>query len=450
MTTPNDSNNIVGITHDAQARGAVSALFRAQARAAKQAQWLGTVLLVPRVSHTVFTAFAGASVLAIMLLLFFAEYTRTARISGWLVPSEGMMRVFAPRAGVVTSLHVKEGTAVRQGDPLVTLSTELESTTRGATQMEIIRSLEARRDSLATERAQQAIRVAQQEHAMSARLAALSLELRQIEREIAVHRSRVAIAARGEALHRKMRDQGFISELRFHQAESEKLEQLIRLGALERSRTAIQRERLTIESELRDLPLKGQQDILAIERSISQLDQERAEVESRREIVISAPRGGIVTAIQTVLGGQAGTTVPLMSVVPPNAQLEAHLYSPSRAVGFVRLGQGVRLRYASYPYQKFGHYEGEVHSVSHAAVSPAELPPQLASLTSLMGGSQGNGVAEPIYRVAVHLAVQSVTAYGKPIPLQPGMLLEADVRLEKRRLYEWVLEPLYTLTGKWQ
>jgi len=34
------------------------------------------------------------------------------------------------------------------------------------------------------------------------------------------------------------------------------------------------------------------------------------------------------------------------------------------------------------------------------------------------------------------------------VPLQAGMQLEADVELETRRLYEWVLDPLYTLTGK--
>jgi membrane fusion protein len=28
------------------------------------------------------------------------------------------------------------------------------------------------------------------------------------------------------------------------------------------------------------------------------------------------------------------------------------------------------------------------------------------------------------------------------------MLLDADILQEKRRLYEWVLEPLYTLSGK--
>jgi len=132
--------------------------------------------------------------------------------------------------------------------------------------------------------------------------------------------------------------------------------------------------------------------------------------------------------------------------VPPDMRLEAQLYGPSRAVGFVRPGQRVLLRYQAYPYQRFGHYEGVVASVSRAALSPGELPPQLAGMTGLTGLAAGQA-AEPIYRITVRLASQTVTAYGAEVPLQPGMMLEADVALERRRLFEWVLDPLYALKG---
>ncbi|MFI8040681.1 HlyD family secretion protein, partial [Acinetobacter baumannii] len=41
-----------------------------------------------------------------------------------------------------------------------------------------------------------------------------------------------------------------------------------------------------------------------------------------------------------------------------------------------------------------------------------------------------------------------VKAYGKDMPLQVGMTLEGDIMHEKRKLYEWVLEPLFSITGK--
>jgi membrane fusion protein len=71
--------------------------------------------------------------------------------------------------------------------------------------------------------------------------------------------------------------------------------------------------------------------------------------------------------------------------------------------------------------------------VSRSAITPA-------------GGEAQN--AEPYYRVLVALDEQSIIAYGKQEPLRPGMRLDADILGERRKLYEWVLEPLYSLRGK--
>jgi membrane fusion protein len=71
------------------------------------------------------------------------------------------------------------------------------------------------------------------------------------------------------------------------------------------------------------------------------------------------------------------------------------------------------------------------------------------SVLAGMNGSpdQANG-SEPLYRITVNLSAQTIKAYGRPQSLQAGMLLDADILQEKRRLYEWVLEPLYSLSGK--
>jgi membrane fusion protein len=57
-------------------------------------------------------------------------------------------------------------------------------------------------------------------------------------------------------------------------------------------------------------------------------------------------------------------------------------------------------------------------------------------------------IDEPVYRVTVRLSEENVLAYGNRIPLQAGMLLDADVAVDQRRLFEWVLAPIYSITGK--
>jgi membrane fusion protein len=418
-------------------------LFRREVLAERQTQWLGTVLVAPRPSHRFFAVFGTLAAAAILALLFFADYTRKARIAGWLVPQEGLVRVHAPLAGVVTKFYVKEGAEVRSGDPLLVLSAELQSASLGATQTEIARQLVARRKSLGEERRQHERLLAQQMRALADRLTTLRSEEAQLEREVALQRSRLRLAEESEGRQRELRDRGFISDQQLLRAEDAKLEQSSRLLALERNRIVTLRERLALESELKELPIKLQAQIASIERNTAQVEQELAVAEARREIVVPAPQDGTVTAIQAESGGRAIPEVPLLSIVPAGSQLEAHMFSPSRAIGFVRPGQRVLVRYQAYPYQKFGHYEGVVAHISRSAVSPGELPSQLAGLATL------HGAKEPVYRITVGLARQTVTAYGQPVPLQPGMELEADVVIEGRKLIEWVLDPLYTLTGKW-
>lgn len=418
-------------------------LFRSEVLAERQTQWLGTVLLTPRLSHRIFAGFAALSVLGVLSFLYFGDFTRKARIDGWLVPQAGLARVFAPRTGVVTALHVKEGQEVRKGDPLLVLSDELQSAKLGATRAEAVRWLTERRDSLLQEQQETEQLLDQQRQAIVTRLATLRAEQRTIERGIELQKSRADLAARAESSQRAVRELGYISEHQLQQTEGIKLEQAARLVALERDRIVTMRERLTLEGQLQELPLRDKANIAAQQRSIAAAEQQLAEADAQREIVIPSPQTGTITAIQVEAGGRADTSVPLLTIVPAGTVLEAHLYSPSRAVGFVRPGQRVLLRYQAYPYQKFGQQDGVVVSVSRSAISPAELPSQLSGLATL------SGAQEPVYRIAVRLAKQAITAQDRQLPLQPGMQLDADVALERRRLFEWVLDPLYTLTGKW-
>jgi membrane fusion protein len=144
-----------------------------------------------------------------------------------------------------------------------------------------------------------------------------------------------------------------------------------------------------------------------------------------------------VAALLVEPGQLVGSGTNLLTLLPEGSPLEAHLFAPSRAIGFIRAGQEVLLRYPAFPYQKFGIHRARVLSVSRSAVVPAEL-----------GFTPPDGSREPLYRIKVALAMQSVAAYGREEPLQAGMQVEADVLLDSRRLIEWVFEPLFSLSGR--
>ena len=55
---------------------------------------------------------------------------------------------------------------------------------------------------------------------------------------------------------------------------------------------------------------------------------------------------------------------------------------------------------------------------------------------------------EPVYRVDVKLERQNVTALDQDYNLRPGMLVNADLLLERRTLLEWIFEPVLRLKGR--
>ena len=417
-------------------------LFREEVIAERQTQWLGTVLLTPRLSYGLFAAFALLATVAVLALLFLGSYSRKARIAGWLVPQKGLVQAYAPQSAVITRIFVVEGAEVRAGDALLVLSTELRSAARGSMQGEIASRLQMRRSSLLQVRHQLGSLSGQRSRSLVARIESLQSEMLQLDKSIALQAERVLLAKNSETRNREIHERGLISEQELQVVSGLRLEQESKLSDLKRTKITSERELLAMNADLQDLPLKSQTDVSAVDRDIAAVEQDLAEVESKREIVIPAPESGTVTSVQAEVGGRADPSVPLVSIIPAGSKLEAHLLAPSRSIGFLRPGQRVLLRYEAYPYQKFGHYEGTVSSISRSAVNPGELPQQLAGLTRLTGTN------EPVYRITVSLNRQDVIVYGKPVSLQPGMQLEADVLIERRRLVEWVLDPLFTLTGK--
>jgi membrane fusion protein len=59
-----------------------------------------------------------------------------------------------------------------------------------------------------------------------------------------------------------------------------------------------------------------------------------------------------------------------------------------------------------------------------------------------------DGAREPLYRIRATLEEQTIEAYGRREELRSGMQVEADVMLDRRRLIEWVFEPLLSLAGR--
>jgi membrane fusion protein len=408
-------------------------LFRMEALNARSGRWTGRIVLARPVPMRVAAWVSATLVAALVVFAVVGEYTRSVRVSGQLVPAAGTLKAVAPQFGRVTHKRVHDGEAVRAGQVLYELSSERASDGDGIDRR-IEMALKMRGDMLTQERDLQTRQLQERERSLSARSHMLGDELARLDQELVLQKARVDSAARMAERFRGLRQQGFVSEVQLTQSENDLSDQQSRLQSLERARLASSRDLVQLREEggqvAGQIRLNGAQ----TERAMAMLEQEAAEHQGRSRIQVLAPADGTVTALAAEPGQtvQAGTV--LASVIPAGSDLEAHLLVPSRAVGFIEQGQDVRLRLSAFPYQKFGQATGTVLRVEHSPLSQGTQPDGTAA-----SQQAGN---ETMYRVVVRLARQTVLAYGRDQPYRAGMTLDADIRQDRRRLVEWVIDPL--------
>ena len=325
---------------------------------------------------------------------------------------------------------------MRRGDVLFVLSID-RATLSGDTQAAVQASLAVRSKSLHDASRQKAQLQQEQRAALDRQIEDMRHELAQMDTEAELQRQRLVLAQQATARLESLKNDNFVSAAQVQAKTEEMLGVRAQLQALSRQRTAHLREIGTLEAQRRELPLRSMAAMGEIERDLASLAQESAENEAKQRVVIRAPQDGVVTAVLAEPGHSVSPASALASLLPADARLQAQLFAPSSAVGFVRANQQVQLRYQAFPYQKFGHHAGQVLQVSRTPLQAAEL----AGLP-LPEAMKGAASAEPLYRITVDLDQQAVQAYGQAQPLAAGMQLEADVLLDRRRLIEWVFEPL--------
>jgi membrane fusion protein len=416
---------------EANERQAPLPLFRPAALAAQRHDGRGGIVLARAWSFAVLAAFLAAVAGSLILFACFGSYTAHTTLRGRLVVERGVVEVTSGAAGTIVERRAAEGQRATAGETLYVVSSERFPQAGTATGQEIAAQLARRRSSLVGQIASTAELERTELDALATRRAALRAELTSLDEALAAERRRLDLATAAAARYEKMRTLGFVADEQAAQREAALLEQQSRIESMKRERAGLARLGAELEGRAATLPLEHAHAVAELERAVAGTDLDIAENDARRASAITAPATGTVTAPTGEIAEPVERGQVLARIVPDGAVLTAELFAPSRAVGFVATGGEVRLRYAAFPYQKFGQAPGTVVSVSEAPLAPADA-----------------ASGEPVYRVVVALRSQTVMAYGAPRRLLPGMDVEADVLLETRRLYEWALEPLYALAGR--
>lgn len=362
---------------------------------------------------------AAGTLVPIALFGLVADFDRVATVRGVVTPASGVSRLVAPQPGIVTAVLVRQGDQLRRGEPMLRIaSTALLPSGTAASAARL--AAYGRQQQIAREDMGVEARRAEAERArLSDQMAQLATSARSLDAQAALQRERIASNELRLRNLAPLRERGYVSVVAYQQQEETVLTLRQQLAELEQRRAAAGHELGQLRLRSAELDAESRRVTLQSAAALAELERGAADAQSDAEILLAAPVAGKVAALHVLPGRSVAAAEELATMVQGDA-LEVTLLVPSSAVGALRPGQSVVLRYDAFPYQRYGVGRGLVKNIA-ATVSPTPR----------------DGAAPPAYRVRVALARN-----GAPFALRPDMSLSASIVIERRSLLDWLLAPL--------
>lgn len=405
-------------------------LFRTEALDyQKQYREFGQVGRLQPTTLKILAWFLIGAVGALLVFICVAGYTRKETVSGYLAPARGTAEIFVSQQGTVTSVHVAEDQLVAQGDVLLTIDTS--QVTGGGLDVNAVvqKSLLLQKVVLTSQISAEERTTRAEKDRLTAAISSGEAELAQITSQTGFQQEQIDIAQKMVDTAVKMHSQGYLSAPEFYKRQQGLLDAKQGLSSLKQRYAARETELAQTRNSLEQLPTDSARRLQPLRSELAQIEQHLAEAGGRQSFSVRAPIAGHATNIQATVGQIADPKRLQLEIMPLESPLQATLFVPTRAIGFIRPGQKVRLLYDAFPFQRFGTYSGHIVSVSKTILSESDVAAPLE-------------LKEPAYKVIAALDRPDVDANGEKIPLQAGMLLQADILLEKRELIRWLLDPL--------
>lgn len=410
-------------------------LFRREVLEHKQHRLEGTISLIQPPVFKVLGLLILVVVILSLVFLSAGSYTRKERVSGVIEPSSGLLRVASGQQGVISEVLVQEGEQVELGQPLLRIASAKHSTEAIELNQALLNQYRFQQKNLAQQieqlRNQHQLdlkELRRQRDTARAKLAELESQASTFQQRLLLNQDLVSQIA-------TLKGTGYISELELQRQKDTLLSLKQQSSTIRSERIALEAQLENIKSQLAKLPIEQQNRISQLQSQQADLLIQISSIEQQRLGEVRATQSGIVTGLLAKVGKNVSAGQHLLTLIPENSAMQAVVYIPTSAFGFIKEGQSTKLRYHAFPYEKFGIYQGQIVELSNSVILPAE--------TSMPGIIQ-----EPAYRVVVALAEQTVKAYGKDTPLRAGMTLDADIVVEERSLLRWLFDPVFSIKGQ--
>lgn len=353
------------------------------------------------------------------------DYARKESARGWLVAEKGIVRIAHGGPAVIASVLRRAGDAVSRGDVIAYLSPAEASGDGGKTASTIHGLLRDELDEVATRESLAREQFAADLDALTAQISGVDRELLALADQRRGQRARVSRSRETLSRLESAHESGAIAEVDLLRQRDEFATQQQSLARLAQEQDRLGRERGNLQARRERLASELEAQLSELASLGNEIRLRLARHESDQLVPVASPIDGTIATLDLVAGNTIRPGQLLATVMPEHSSLVADVYVPTRAVGMIRPGQPVRLRYDAFPPERFGVATGVVDSVDDFVLLPEDVPSSFR-------------VGEATYRVRVRLDAPHVVDRRGRHALKPGMLLVADVVLESRSILEWL------------
>ncbi len=399
-----------------------------------------------------------------------------ASATGKIMPS-GRTKVIQPfETGVVRSIRVQDGQAVKAGDVLIELDPTVNAAERDHSQNDLIAErlniarlraalaavddreadfippagadpvlVNAQRQLLlnqVTEHRAKIAALARQQAQKEAEQATIAATIHKLEAMIPVVQQRVDI--RRTLMERELSSKiTYFETLQLLVEQQEELNvQKSHLQEAEAAAAAIRETRGQAVAEFRHTL---SDELAKAEQKAGGLAQDLIKAEQKTRLqVLASPVDGVVQqlAIHTV-GGVVTPAQALLVIVPSDSRLEIEALVSNRDIGFVHPGQEAEIKIDTFNFTRYGLLRGEVLSVSQDAIIRDQPPDRSGDRRA---GSQ-NDSSEPKgqelnYSARVSLDRTKMQIDDRLVDLSPGMAVTVEIKTGSRTILSYLLSPL--------
>ncbi len=416
-------------------------LFRPEAIGPKPVELAGSISLSQSWSSWTLIILVAATFMAAALYTYVGRYSKKSSATGVLLPESGIVRIQSPIVGVTREVRVSEGQFVEKNQVLFIVSED--KRIAGMTSNPLLaesqrKLLDSRRSSLHS--IIQTIRLAGDANRsnLQVRMKALEEQLLRNGEEIDLLKRRATSAADMLARYKNLFDQNFASRMQLLEREEQLLAIENQLLSAKRQSAELRSSSINVANEIKQNDARTELQIVEFQREESSLSQQAADLQSREAEAIVAPSSGFITSVNAVVG-KTTSSAPLAVLLPSGGQLVAQILVSSKDIGLTNLKQKVNLRFRAYPYQKYGQHRGEIFEISQSPLAASEVEEKI-----FITDGSNVGKNEGFYKIKIRLDGDFFGSDGVPLRLLPGMAFDADILHDKRRIIEWIFEPVQT------